>query len=261
VAAEARTVAKPPILDINEDRWAEAVRREATVRSLAARANTTRSEINAAAHALGLSTAQVYRLLGAYRANPVTQSLVMSRPGPAKGHRLLSPEVEAIISTAIESLFLQPERPTLAKLGRDIRTICRGAGLKPPSRSAIAARVSARSLKELVRAREGAAAARARFALVRTGLRPRAPLDIVQIDHTKVDVQLVDDFARAPLGRPWLTLLLDVFSRCVLGFAISFDAPSAAGVALAIAQGVLPKSAWLEERRLTLTWPMHGMPN
>ena len=260
MAAEARKVARPPILDINEDRWAEAVRREATVRSLAARANTTRCEINAAAHALGLSTAQVYRLLGAYRANPVTQSLVVSKRGPVKGHRLLSPEVEAIISTAIESLFLQPERPTLAKLGRDIRTICRGAGLKPPSRSAIAARVSARSLKELVRAREGAAAARARFALVRTGLRPRAPLDIVQIDHTKVDVQLVDDFARAPLGRPWLTLLLDVFSRCVLGFAISFDAPSAAGVALAIAQGVLPKSAWLEERRLTLTWPMHGMP-
>jgi len=51
-----------------------------------------------------------------------------------------------------------------------------------------------------------------------------------------------------------------VFSRCVLGFAVSFDAPSAAGVALAIAQGVLTKATWLEERRLTLPWPVHGMP-
>jgi len=202
VAAGARTAAKPPILDINEDRWAEAVRREATVRSLAARENTTQSEVIAAAHVLGLSPAQVYRLLGAYRANPVTQSLVVSRPGPAKGHRLLSPELEAIISTAIESLFQRPERPTLAKLGRDIRAICHGAGLKSPSRKAIAARVSARPLKDMVKAREGAAAARARFAMVRPGLRPQAPLDIVQIDHTRVDVQLVDDFARAPLGRP-----------------------------------------------------------
>ena len=55
-------------------------------------------------------------------------------------------------------------------------------------------------------------------------------------------------------------MLLDVHSRSVLGFTVSFDAPSAAGVALAIAQGVLAKSAWLAERGLTLAWPMHGAP-
>lgn len=76
----------------------------------------------------------------------------------------------------------------------------------------------------------------------------------------KVDIQLVDDLARAPLGRPWLTVLLDVYSRSVLGFTVSFDAPSAAGVALAIAQGLLPKATWLAERELTLTWPTHGAP-
>jgi putative transposase len=132
--------------------------------------------------------------------------------------------------------------------------------LKPPSRKAVAARISARSLKDVVKAREGAATARARFALVRPGLRPRAPLDIVQVDHTRVDVQLVDDLARAPLGRPWLTLLLDVHSRCVLGFTVSFEPPSAGGVALAIAQGVLAKAVWLQDRNLTLAWPMHGLP-
>jgi putative transposase len=260
VAAGKSGALRPPILDIGDDRWAEAVRREASVRSLAGREDTNRAEIAVAARALGLSAAQLYRLLSAYRANPVTQSLVVNRPGPAKGHRLLPADVEAVITEAIGSVFLRRERPTLARLCREIRTSCHGAGLKPPSRKAIAARTSARSLKEMVQARDGAAVARARFTLVRPGLRARAPLDIVQVDHTRVDVQLVDDLARAPLGRPWLTLLLDVHSRCVLGFTVSFDAPSAGGVALAIAQGVLPKAAWLAERDLELTWPMQGLP-
>ena len=70
----------------------------------------------------------------------------------------------------------------------------------------------------------------------------------------------MDDLARAVVGRPWLTLVLDVFSRCVLGFYLSFDAPSAAGVALAVGQAVLAKPDWLGERGLDLAWPMHGIP-
>ncbi len=89
--------------------------------------------------------------------------------------------------------------------------------------------------------RDGTEAARQRFAPVRRGLRSRLPLAVVQIDHTKVDIQLVDDLTRTVLGRPWLTVMLDVFSRSVVGFHLSFDAPSAGGIALAIAQGVLPK--------------------
>ena len=137
---------------------------------------------------------------------------------------------------------------------------CDAAGLKPPSRKAIRARVSARSLRELVKARDGTKAARQTFAPVGPGLRPSHPLAIVQIDHTKVDIQLVDDLARAVVGRPWLTLVLDVFSRSVLGFYLSFDAPSAAGVALAVGQAVLAKPEWLGERGLDLAWPMHGIP-
>jgi len=120
--------------------------------------------------------------------------------------------------------------------------------------------VTARPIKEIVKAREGAKTAHNRLGMVRPGLRPSAPLDIVQIDHTPVDVQLVDELVRAPLGRPFLTLLLDVCSRCVLGFAVSFDNPSAAGVALAIAQGLLPKGKWLDDRGLKVDWPVHGIP-
>jgi transposase InsO family protein len=42
---------------------------------------------------------------------------------------------------------------------------------------------------------------------------------------------------------------------------LSFDAPSATGVAMAIAQGVLPKAQWLARNTLDLAWPMHGLPH
>jgi putative transposase len=230
------------------------------VRALAAAGANSRSVVRAAADALGLSTAQVYRLIARFRQHPFTLSLVVTKPGPKKGTRLLPVEVEHRIDEAIDRVFKQRERPTMEKLRRDIRKDCDAAGLKPPSRRAIHARVAARSLRVLVTTREGTEAARQGFDLVRRGLRPTSPLAIVQIDHTKVDIQLVDDLARAVVGRPWLTLLLDVFSRSVVGFCLSFDAPSAAGVALAIGQAVLPKAEWLGERGLGLAWPMHGMP-
>jgi putative transposase len=246
--------------DVPDGAWAEAVRRGAAIRPLAAAATNSRAAVRITAEALGLSVSQVYRLVRVFRGQPVTQSLVVSRPGPRNGTRLLAPEVELRIEDAIEAMFKQRERPSMARLQRDIRKDCRAAGLAPPSRNAIQARVSARPLKELAKAREGSKVARNRFTLVKPGLRPRALLDIVQIDHTRVDIQLVDDLARAVLGRPWLTVLLDVHSRCVLGFSVSFDPPSAAGVALAIAQGVLPKTDWLAGRALSLAWPMHGLP-
>src|SRR5215472_1419990 len=53
------------------------------------------------------------------------------------------------------------------------------------------------------------------------------PLEVVQIDHTEIDIIVVDELTRTPLsGRPWLTLAIDVFSRVVTGLHVSMSAPS-----------------------------------
>lgn len=249
-----------PIDGIPDGKWAEAVRRERTIRPLAAARRSDPAAVTAAARDLGLSRSQIYRLVRAYREKPVAQSLVPEKPGPRRGACLLRSDVEEIIQKAIDTTYKRRERPTQQHLLREIRATCRAAGLKPPSRKAVSARIAARPLREVAKAREGAKSARNRYGPAHPGLRPSAPLEIVQIDHTKVDVQLVDDLSRAPLGRPWLTLLLDVYSRCVLGFTVSFDPPSTAGVALALTQGVLPKERWLNERGLEVKWPVYGIP-
>ena len=137
-----------------------------------------------------------------------------------KGRRRLDPAIEARIEAALETVYLRPERPTVKQLLGQVRKDCAAAGLKPPSMNAVRARISARSLRERTRAREGAAVAGDRFRLVKPGLRTERPLQVVQIDHTKVDVMLVDDVTRACSGRPWLTLVLDVHTRMVAGLRV-----------------------------------------
>lgn len=71
---------------------------------------------------------------------------------------------------------------------------------------------------------------------------------------------VVDEAERQSIGRPWLTLVIDVATRAVLGFYLSLDAPSSTSVALALSHAVLPKRAFLESEALAAPWPMEGLP-
>jgi putative transposase len=244
----------------SDEDWAEAVRREAAIRPLVEAPRLGRLAVQAAAKSLGLSVPRIYWLVRAFRDRPVTASMLPRPPGPAAGWRRLAPAVEAQVEMTVDAIYLKPERPTVKRLLGQLRQECVTAGLKPPSMKELRARVTARSLRERIKNREGAAVAGDRFRLVKPGLRTERPLQIVQIDHTKVDIMLVDDATRACIGRPWLTLVLDVHTRMVAGLTLSLDPPSAAGTALALTQAVLPKAGWLTDRAIGLAWPTQALP-
>ena len=52
------------------------------------------------------------------------------------------------------------------------------------------------------------------------------PFEIGHIDHTELDVETVCSRTGRVLGRPWLTLLSDAFSRRILALYLTFDPPS-----------------------------------
>jgi putative transposase len=86
-------------------------------------------------------------------------------------------------------------------------------------------------------------------------------MDFLQIDHTLADVMVVDREHRQSIGRPWLTLAVDVASRAVVGFGVSLENPSALSVSLVFSHAVLPKASWFADRELqNLDWPMAGLP-
>ena len=51
------------------------------------------------------------------------------------------------------------------------------------------------------------------------------PFEIVHVDHTELDVESVASIGHV-LGRPWMTIVTDAFSRRTLAFYLTFDAPS-----------------------------------
>ena len=61
------------------------------------------------------------------------------------------------------------------------------------------------------------------FTTPRHGNRPWA---ICHLDHTQLDIELVSSKTQALLGRPWVTFLSDAYSRRILAFYLTFDAPS-----------------------------------
>lgn len=86
-------------------------------------------------------------------------------------------------------------------------------------------------------------------------------LERVEIDHTVVDVMVVDERHRLPIGRPYVTAAIDVCCHCVVGLVVTLEAPSALSVGLCLAHMVTDKRAWLERLEVTgVEWPMSGKP-
>jgi len=52
------------------------------------------------------------------------------------------------------------------------------------------------------------------------------PFEIAHLDHTEIDLETNHSVTGKNLGKVWLTLLVDAFSRRVLAFYITYDSPS-----------------------------------
>lgn len=96
------------------------------------------------------------------------------------------------------------------------------------------------------------------FAYCSSHIPPTRILERVEIDHTPLDLILLDDELSIPLGRPYLTLIVDVFSGCVLGFHLSYRSPSYVSAAKAIVHAIKPKSFEGLDIELQNEWPCYG---
>ena len=248
----------PELSSVSTAQWEEARRVLPVIRGLADNRTRTRADVMTAGAALGYGPTRIYRLLRRYLADPRLTSLLPQPPGRKRGVSQCTAEIDSLINEFIDAVYLTRQRPRISDVEIELRKRCREAGLKPPSRKAITARVRSRPLYEVTARREGYKAARDRFAPATGSLEADWPLALVQIDHTLVDIIVVDSVTRVPIQRPWLTLAIDVCSRCVMGFHLSLEPPSATSVALCVAHAVLPKIQCLSKWKIEADWP-HGL--
>ena len=241
--------------------WEQARNRERLIRPLAEQPSATRADVEVAAKELGLSRSFTYKLIARYKRHPVVSSLLSAKRGRPAESRILNQDKETILDDAIQDFYLRPERPRMADLIREIGQRCNERNVQPPNYRTVLRRVLAIDRRLALQRRYGAKAADAQCKVVRASpWKDLGPLEVMQVDHTPVDVIVVDEQERLPLGRPWLSLAIDVSSRVITGFAVSMDPPSTVSVALVLTHSVMPKDVWLADRGIEMDWPVAGIP-
>ena len=248
----------PDLSHVSEESWKQARERYAAIQPLLVDQSVSRETAEECAQAVGVHVSTLYRWRSAYRATGQLTALLPEAPGVRTGHTRLMPNVEDIIKTVVEQVYLTRQRPSAQKVAIEITTRCRAAGVSPPHPNTIRRRIALIPPQVEAKRRHGSQAARVYEPIAGGFPIPDAPLGVVQIDHTKVDLILVDDISRQPVGRPWITVAIDVFSRMIAGFYVSFDPPGAMATGLCIAHSMLPKITWLARLGITTPWPICG---
>jgi transposase InsO family protein len=85
------------------------------------------------------------------------------------------------------------------------------------------------------------------------------PLQYVFADHYLLDVFTVDEETRSKPYRLWLTVLIDVFTRAILGFFLSPDGPCIESIQGALRHAIWPKGS-LEHLGIPRPYLPYGMP-
>jgi putative transposase len=218
------------------------------------------ADVDEVAWQLGVSRSTLYRLIAAYRVKWTVSSVEPRSRGRRKNTFVLDRKREKLISVVIREIYLNPERPTMTYLIEQVRARCARAELPPPDRRTIKARVDRIDRRVAALKRKDSRGVKAAKAVPGQYVVSR-PLEVVQIDHTEVDLFLVDETTREAMSvRPWLTLAIDVFTRMVVGFHLSMEKPSRVSIGLCMLNAVYDKSAWLRENAIDAPWPAAGLP-
>ena len=147
-----------------------------------------------------------------------------------RSSRLTSAQEDAI-AKVIQEEFLTNRSPYPQACHKALLILCSDLGVQAPSYSTLSNRIKQISQKQVDRARSGKRVAyqNSEFALVLDATTPIhgvRPFESVHMDHTELDIELISSRTGKNLGRPWLSIAVDAFSRRLLGMYLSFDSPS-----------------------------------
>jgi putative transposase len=149
----------------------------------------------------------------------------------------------------IEGLALKRPRMTVAAIHRKVAEVTQQQGHPSPSYSTVYTVVRNLGAGLTTLAHEGSKTYEDRFDLLHIH-EAEGPNAVWQADHTLLDIWLTSE--KGTPARPWLTVIMDDYSRAVAGYYLSFSAPSALQTALALRQGI-----W---RKADPAWHVCGLP-
>jgi hypothetical protein len=89
--------------------------------------------------------------------------------------------------------------------------------------------------------------------------RAQLPLQYVFADHWLVDAWIVDEETRSKASRLWLTLLVDAYSRAIVGMALLSEGPCIESIQTALQHAIWPKTSHVA-CSIKGEWSAYGIP-
>jgi putative transposase len=163
--------------------------------------------------------------------------------------RRLKPDVENIIQTSIDSIYLNTQRESVESVHQNIVARINSENawrdttekLKSPSKSTVHRIIMELDQYEVVLARYGKHAAELQFRASGKGPKLTRILQRVEVDHTLLDLFVIDVKTHLPLGRPTVTFMLDGYSKMIMGFHIGFQSTSLESIYRCLRHALMPK--------------------
>jgi putative transposase len=181
--------------------------------------------------------------------------------------RRLHEVIEKLIASVLRTEYLTRDRNSLRHahdcLVKEMRIAVQN-GLLPETEASVSLTTLSRRVRDVdiyrrIAARDGDARARMVTRTAMDGAAAAYPLQRVEVDHTPLNWVVICDDTGLPLGRPWLTVVIDAFSGYVLGFYLSFFAPGVSSVVGALRNSVIPKDELCARLGLSSQWLSYGL--
>jgi len=244
-----------------DEQWTEARRKYEAIKDLVFRKRTI-PEVEAVAEKYNVTSMTIYRWIKTYEESEKVSSLISNKHKRGKKGSRIDPVANKVVEDVIEELYLTKQRTGFSKIYRTIESECKKLNITPPNDQTVRNRIKAIDPKFAMKKRFSSKKANGEFGNFE-GEYPEGnfPLEVYQIDHTPLDIIVVDSTFRKPIGRPYLTLAIDVYSRMVAGFYISLQAPGYFSVSQCLYNAFLPKDEFLKQQGVDGEWEIYGIPS
>jgi putative transposase len=177
--------------------------------------------------------------------------------------------VAKLVAKAVQIKYLRHPPPTVVSVRKWLEALilrynrhrCEEDQLPVPHVNSFHHYISTLDQYEVDAARHGKSYADAKWRDHKQGPRPTRVLERTQFDHTRIDMFVVDTETRLPLGRPWFTSIIDVYSKAILGIYIGFIRPSYESAMYCLLHAIRPKTYVKNVYpEIQNTWDAYGIP-
>ena len=247
------------ISEINDSEYKEAKRRYEAILPLLEK-NLSRKDSVEYSKKIGIHFTTLYRWQERYKSTGTILGLISNKVGAKKGNTRLNSEIEILIKRIIDSYYLTIQKPSVQSVVDKVLAECKRMNIIAPHSNTIRNRIESITEYEKLKKQGNRGIARTKYEPAPNKFEADYPLQLIEIDHTPCDIILVDDEHRLPIGRPWITVAIDIYSRMIVGYYLSMNAPSVTSVGMCVSNTILPKDTLLAKFDVNSNWNVWGFP-